>query len=165
MTNLQDTALSIAAIGIGATAAMDIWLLALKRLGVPSQKFGLLGRWIGHWPQGKWSHDAIAKVPPVKGEDVIGWSAHYAIGIGFAAILIAVSGPAWTKAPSAWPAVLIGIATVAAPLFIMQPALGAGIASSRTAKPALNILKSIANHGVFGLGLYAAAVVNAAARG
>jgi hypothetical protein len=48
--------------------------------------------------------------------------------------------------------------TVAVPLFLMQPAIGAGIASSRTKTPALNCLKSLANHTVFGLGLYVAAL-------
>jgi hypothetical protein len=41
-----------------------------------------------------------------------------------------------------------------APLFVLQPLLGAGFASSRTATPMKNVLRSIANHAVFGLGLY-----------
>lgn len=52
----------------------------------------------------------------------------------------------------------MGIGTVVLPLFVMQPAMGAGFASSRTATPVLNVLKSLANHTVFGLGLYATAL-------
>jgi hypothetical protein len=37
--------------------------------------------------------------------------------------------------------------------------MGAGIASSRTPAPAKNRLRSLANHGIFGLGLYLTAVV------
>jgi hypothetical protein len=47
---------------------------------------------------------------------------------------------------------------VVAPLFVMQPAMGAGIAGLRTPSPGMNRLQSLANHAVFGLGLYLAAV-------
>jgi hypothetical protein len=48
---------------------------------------------------------------------------------------------------------------VALPLFVMQPAMGAGVASSGTPTPLKNCLRSLANHTVFGLGLYVSAVV------
>lgn len=50
---------------------------------------------------------------------------------------------------------------MAAPLLILQPALGAGVASRRTATPVFNASKSVATHVVFGLGLYLAAWVSA----
>lgn len=43
-------------IGAGATAFMDAWLLLLKRLGVPTNNFALVGRWIGHLAQGRFAH-------------------------------------------------------------------------------------------------------------
>ncbi len=49
---------------------------------------------------------------------------------------------------------LIGIGSVAAPFFVMQPAMGAGIAASRTPRPAIARLHSLVTHAVFGLGLY-----------
>jgi hypothetical protein len=58
-------------------------------------------------------------------------------------------------------ALSIGIVTVVAPLFILQPALGAEIASTKTPKPVFNSIKSLAPHTVFGLGLYLAAVATA----
>lgn len=164
MDNFIETGVAAVGIGIGATAVMDVWLLALKRAGVPTQNFAMLGRWIGHLPQQR-IHSALAKAAPVKGEAIIGWSAHYAIGIAFAAIMVAVNGQSWIDRPSVLPALLTGIVTVAAPLFILQPAMGSGIASTKTPKPVLNTLKSVANHSVFGLGMYAAAVVGAAIRG
>lgn len=45
------------------------------------------------------------------------------------------------------------------PFLIMQPGMGAGLAGSRTAKPAATRLQSLLTHTVFGLGLYAAACV------
>jgi hypothetical protein len=50
---------------------------------------------------------------------------------------------------------------VLAPLFILQPALGAGIASSKTPAPVFNTVKSLVTHMVFGLGLYLAASATA----
>jgi hypothetical protein len=162
MTPIFETAIRTAAIGAGATLAMDAWLFFLKARGVPVQSFAMLGRWISHWRDGVFRHDAIAKAAPVKGELLLGWSVHYAIGISFAVLLAAVAGPSWMRAPTLPPALLTGIATVIAPLLIMQPAMGAGLASSKTKTPLRNCLKSIATHTVFGLGLYGAAMAVAA---
>jgi len=153
------------AIGIGATALMDLWLTLLKALGLPTLNFALLGRWVGHMRRRQWNHEAIAKAAPVHGEMALGWAAHYITGITFALLLAALAGTAWLRAPSLWPALGFGITTVALPLFVMQPAMGAGFASSRTATPALNVLKSLTNHTVFGLGLYAAALAIASFTG
>lgn len=146
-------------IGIGATAVMDVWLMLLKRIGVPTLNFAMIGRWAGHLAHGRFAHAAIAKSPPVRGELALGWLLHYAIGIAFAGLLVAVQGVQWTGNPTLLPALAAGIATVAAPLFVMQPAMGAGIASSKTPTPLKNCLRSVANHTVFGLGLYVAAVL------
>lgn len=153
------------AIGIGATIVMDLWLMLLKALGLPTLNFTLLGRWVGHMPRGQWAHKAIAKAAPVRGELALGWLMHYATGIAFALLLAALAGPAWLRAPSLWPALGFGVGTVVLPFFVMQPAMGAGVASSRTPTPVLNVLKSLANHTVFGLGLYAAALAIASSTG
>lgn len=144
-------------IGAGATMTMDIWAAVLRRFGVPSLNFALLGRWIGHLPEGRWIHESIAKTAPIRGELLIGWGAHYAIGITFAALSLAVFGLEWARSPTLLPALFIGIVTVVAPLFILQPALGAGIASSNTPAPVFNTVKSVITHTVFGLGLFLAA--------
>ena len=145
------------AMGIGATAVMDLWLALLKANGLPTLNFALLGRWVTHMPRGRWAHPSIAKATPVRGETALGWAAHYLTGITLALLLAALVGPSWLRAPSVMPALSLGIASVLLPLFVMQPAMGAGVASSRTATPLLNSLRSLANHTVFGLGLYAAA--------
>jgi len=144
-------------IGAGATMVMDAWALLLKQVGIPSLNFAFLGRWIGHLPQGRWMHESIARATPVRGELLMGWSAHYAIGLSFAALLLSTFGLRWARSPSLLPALAIGIVTVVAPLLVLQPALGAGIFSSKTPTPVFNSLKSLATHTVFGLGLYLAA--------
>ena len=158
MTSFQELA-SIVPIGIGATVVMDVWLLFLKRQGVPTLDFGLVGRWVGHLAHGQVVHASIRQSPRISGEVALGGITHYAIGIAFAALLVLVQGPAWTRAPSMLPAVAAGVATVVAPLFVMQPAMGSGFAASKTPTPLKNCLRSLANHMVFGLGLYASAVL------
>lgn len=146
------------AMGIGATIAMDAWNLFLKRaLGIPSLNYCLLGRWLSHMPAGRFRHSSIASSEPKPFECQVGWTAHYSIGITFAVIFVLLAPGEWLATPSVLPALFYGIATVVIPFFVMQPALGLGIAGSKTPKPAQARLKSLATHTVFGLGLYAAA--------
>lgn len=148
------TAVHVALIGVGATAVMDAWLLLLRRLGVPSLGFALVGRWVGHLARGTIVHPAIAKAAPIPGELALGWLTHYGVGMVFAGLLVAVQGIGWISEPTALPAFVVGVVTVAAPWFVMQPAMGAGFAASRTPTPLKNCLRSLANHTVFGVGLY-----------
>ena len=158
-----DLLLRAVLIGVGATLVMDLWALLLKRLfGAPSLDYAMVGRWIGHLPRGRLTHPGIARSAPVAGERAIGWIAHYAIGIGFALLLLAIWGPAWAARPTLPPALIVGIATVAAPFLILQPGMGAGIAASRTPKPGVARLRSLMAHASFGVGLYLAGWVAAA---
>ena len=151
----------MAVIGVGATLMMDLWAALLRRFGVPSLNFAMLGRWLGHLPEGKVLHTSIGSAAPVRGELVLGWAAHYGIGVTFAGLLLAVFGLAWARSPTPGPALVIGLVTVVAPLFVLQPALGAGIASMNTPTPLFNTLKSIVTHTVYGVGLYLAALSSA----
>ena len=144
-------------IGAGATVVVDIWAAARKRLlGIPLLNYALVGRWLGHLTRGRFRHAPIAASPPVRGERLIGWLAHYLIGIAFAAALLAFWGLGWVRHPTLGPALMVGIGSVAAPFFVMQPAMGAGIAASRTPRPAVARFHSVVTHGIFGLGLYGA---------
>lgn len=144
-------------LGVGATAMLDAWQAVLARFGVPASDYGLVGRWVGQMPGGRFTHAAIARAQPVRGERALGWAVHVATGLVFAAVFVAWQGGAWLQRPTPGPALAFGLVTVAAPLLVMQPAMGAGIAASRTATPARNVLRSVGNHVVFGLGLYLAA--------
>ena len=162
MHEVVELGLRAVGVGVGATLVMDGWAWLLRRVGIPSLNFAFLGRWIGHLPKGQWRHANIAKAAPVRGERALGWAAHYTIGITFAALLLALYGLGWAYAPTLGPALAIGVATVVAPWFVLQPAMGAGIASSKTPTPVRNALKSLVTHVVYGLGLYLAALVLAA---
>jgi hypothetical protein len=161
MSETVGFALRAVVIGAGATIMMDLWAALLRQLGVPSLNLAFLGRWIGHLARGHWMHVSIAAATPIRGERWIGWCAHYSIGVAFSALLLWTYGVKWARSPSLLPALFIGIATVIAPLLILQPAMGAGIASWKTPRPFLSSVKSLATHTVFGLGMYLAALAAA----
>ena len=147
-----------ALVGTGATAFMDAWWWLQKRVfGVPVLDYAMVGRWLGHLARGRLRHDAIAAAPAVAAERLLGWTAHYAIGVAFAGVLLGVTGVGWAHAPSPGPALAVGLASVAAPFLVLQPALGAGVAASRTPRPNAARRRSVATHLVFGVGLYLAA--------
>jgi len=146
-------------IGCAATLLFDVWLVILRRFGLRTLDFALLGRWAAHAAHGRFVHASIADAAPVHSERALGWSVHYAVGIVFAGLLIVFAGPAWLQAPTIAPALSFGLASVAAPLLITQPAMGAGLLASKTPKPLANCLRSLINHAVFGIGLYLAAAV------
>jgi len=144
-------------VGVGATAVMDLWgFLRSRLLSAPPPNYALVGRWFGHMLHGRFRHGTIAGSAPVPGERGIGWTAHYLIGIAFASLLIGIWGIAWIERPTIGPALIIGIGTIAAPLLVMQPGMGAGIAARRTPRPWAVRIQSLITHTVFGLGLYAA---------
>lgn len=147
-------------IGIGATVMLDLWGLFLRHaFGVAAMNWGFVGRWIGHFPRGRFVHVNMAQAAPVRGERMIGWCAHYAIGVIFAMLLLAIWGLDWARQPSLLPALVVGVFTVSAPFFLMQPAMGAGIAASKTPNPAVARVRSFMTHTVFGIGLYVAAIL------
>jgi hypothetical protein len=145
-------------VGLGATLIMDLWNLFLKRtFAIPSLDYCLLGRWICHMPEGTFRHARIGAAPRKPLECAIGWMAHDSIGVVFAVAFVAFA-PGWLRRPTILPALLYGIGTVVFPFFVLQPALGLGIASSRAPDPRKARLKSLATHTVFGIGLYLCAL-------
>lgn len=146
-------------VGFTATFAMDVWAELLNRVvGLPRPNWGLVGRWFGHIPGGTLLHDDIAAAKPVPGELAIGWIAHYAIGILYAGILVAVVGTAWLAAPTFLPAWILGMVTIGAGWFILQPGMGAGLASSKRENRVQIRFLNVCAHTVFAAGLWAGAL-------
>lgn len=147
-------------VGIGATALMDVWAIVLKRtIGFPPPNWALVGRWFAHLPRGKIFHDDIGAAAPVPGELAIGWAAHYAIGIFYAFVLLAFTGTGWLAAPAFLPAWILGLVTVGAGWFLLQPGMGAGwMASKRPNANKIRIL-NLVGHTVFAIGMYGTAVL------
>ncbi|QDO99020.1 DUF2938 domain-containing protein [Ferrovibrio terrae] len=161
---MAETALRILLVGIGATLVMDLWGWLLRRVyGVSGLDYRMVGRWVGHMAHGQFRHDGIGRAAPVPAEALIGWGAHYAIGVVFAAVLVAAVGQGWLQAPMPMPALVFGLVSVALPYLVMQPAFGSGVAGARTPDPLATRLRSLITHLVFGCGLYLAACLLAAA--
>ncbi|WCC79304.1 DUF2938 family protein [Cutibacterium equinum] len=119
-----------AVVGVGATLVMDAVAEVLRRTrGTRSLDYALVGRWLGHMPEGVFQHDPIMAAEPVPYEKALGWAAHYAIGTGFA-LALAVADPDWLKRPRFVPAVAWGLGAAAAPCLLMQPCFGMGVAAS-----------------------------------
>ena len=85
MTNTTEFVLTGLLMGIAGSALIDAWAFLLRRtLHVPTLDYAMLGRWIGHFPRGRFTHARIAAAAPIRAERPIGWLAHYAIGVAFA---------------------------------------------------------------------------------
>ncbi len=141
--------------GLGATLTFDLWALFLKHaFKITPSNICLVGRWLGYMPEGTFKHSNIASAPPKSAECTIGWFAHYAIGVIFAMVLVALAGSNWLQHPTLIPAITFGVFTIAVPFFIMQPVFGLGVAASKMSDPAQARLRSLVNHTAFGIGLY-----------
>jgi hypothetical protein len=166
MNPVLELAIRGTVMGVAAAALMDAWGLLVRRgLGIPTLDYALLGRWIGHMTRGRFMHQRIAAAEPFRGERPLGYLAHYGIGIAFAVLLLLVAGLDWARSPTPWPALAIGLGTIAAPWLVMQPGMGAGLAGSRTPNPTATRLRNLATHTVYGFGLYGAAIALAIAWG
>ena len=145
-------------IGIGATLFTDLWNFFLNRsFNIQSLNFCFLGRWILYMPYGKFRHPNIKAVPSKSFECVIGWLVHYSIGVVLTLVFIHFARVDWLVRPTLLPALLYGICTVVFPLFILQPSLGLGMASSNTPNPMQARIKSMMTHIIFGVGLWLSA--------
>lgn len=149
-----------ALIGVGGTIILDLWALFMARvMGVPVTNWAMVGRWFGNMPRGQFVQAAMSKAESVKGELAIGWIAHYVIGIGYGFLLLTFWGRVWLERPTLLPPMILVWVLLVAPYFMMMPGMGMGIAGSRTPKPNITRLKSVLGHSVFGVGMYATAVV------
>ena len=146
-------------VGIGATITMDVYSFILNAFGIKTLNYKFLGRWIGHFFNGKFSHRTIFTAPSIKHEHIIGWITHYTIGIIFTFFLVLIFDKKWLENPTLLPALAIGVVTVVAPFFFMQPAFGLGITASNTPHPIKAQIMSLITHAVFGFGLFLSAKI------
>ena len=149
-------------LGIAATMLMDVWNVLLRgAFGIPSLDYCLLGRWVRHMPA-TFRHASIARAASRPNECATGWTAHYSIGAALGVAFVLIASGSWLARPTLLPALAFGLVTVALPFFLLQPALGLGVASSNAPAPARARLKSVGTHAVFGCGLFLAGLALAA---
>jgi len=142
-------------IGLGATLTFDLWAQFLKlAFKITPSNICLVGRWLRYMPEGTFRHPNIESTPQKSRECIVGWIAHYIIGVTFAIAFVALVGRNWLQNPTLTSAIIFGVVTVLGPFFIMQPSFGLGFAASKTSNPMQARLRSLLNHTAFGAGLY-----------
>ena len=147
-------------IGFGATVLMDLWAILLwKAFRQPRPNWAPVGRWFWHLKSGTVFHDDIGMAEPYRHELALGWIGHYAVGIVYGVVLALIVGPTWFAAPTFLPAWIIGLVTVGAGWFLLQPGLGLGFAAAKTPNPGKVRAFNLAAHTVFALGLYGTALL------
>ena len=98
-------------------------------------------------------------MPEVAGERLIGWVFHYAVGIIYGVAFVIIAGASWVAAPTFLPLWIYAIVTVGFGWFLLHPGLGLGWGASKTPAPWKVRALGLVAHTVFGLGMFAAAVV------
>ncbi|WP_412471804.1 DUF2938 domain-containing protein [Halobacteriovorax sp. RT-1-4] len=152
--------MKIIVLGILATLFMDLWAYIMRVVfDVRGLDYKLVGRWAYYLTKGVFFHHTIIQTEPAPNESLLGWTIHYLIGIFFAFILVVIFGNIWLEAPQIIPALVIGLITLIAPFYVMQPAFGFGAAASLTPTPLTIRAKSIMAHTSYGLGLYLAGLI------
>lgn len=151
--------------GVIATLVADLWAFLLRTIGTPLPgNWGLVGRWLAWMPRGVFVHRPITGTAPVRGEAAIGWMFHYAVGITYAALYLVIVRLGFGSVPTLTSAVAFALALLAAPWFVMQPALGLGFIAAHAPKPATVRVLNISVHTWFGIGLYLGVLLAGASR-
>jgi hypothetical protein len=110
-------------------------------------------------PKGRIFHDSIATAAPYEHELALGWVSHYAVGILYGIVLALIVPTSWFSEPSFIQPWIVGIVTVGAGWFLLQPGLGIGWAASKTPNPNKVRCLNLVAHTVFALGMYAVALL------
>jgi hypothetical protein len=156
---LRGPAEEVLLVGVVATVATDLWHLFLQvAAGLPPANWALVGRWAAGFPRGVFIHRPITATTRVRGELAIGWAFHYAIGIAYAAIYLALMTTALESSPTLVTAIAFAVALLVAPWFVMQPALGFGLMAARMPNAVAIRAINVTTHVAFGVGLYLSAL-------
>lgn len=153
----MDIVLQGTLLGMIATIGTDVWAAIVKHiLRLPTANWTLVGRWFGYMPRGVFVHRPVSNSAGIPGELVIGWAAHYIVGIVYGIAYLSLVSVLFSSSPTFTSALAFGLSTLVAPWFIMQPWMGAGVLASKTPRPGLIRLINVSMHTVFGVSLYVA---------
>lgn len=165
VTEVMEIVIAAVLVGIGGTVILDLFSFLMERFfGVPATNWRMVGRWVGHMPRGRFVQPDLKQADPVPGEHALGWVFHYVIGAAYGLLLVAIWGAGWLQAASFAPPMILVLALLVLPFFVMMPGMGLGIAGARTPNPTVTRLKSVLGHSVFGLGMYLTALAVASAQ-
>jgi hypothetical protein len=127
VSTLAEFTLRAVAIGVGATVVMDLWAVLLQRLfRVQPSNWAMVGRWVGHFSNGKFLHDRSR----MRGPYVVSWRLAGLSTTSPASRMArcySVSGASSGRgAPRCLPALILSWVALVAPFFVLQPGMGLG---------------------------------------
>jgi hypothetical protein len=140
--------------GVLGTLVMDSLNHLFSRTGMLLKiDIGMIGRMSAGWARGRFRYLHPGEMEQVANELLYGYITHYAISVGFAVIYMLgwdflVGGPA----SPVW-ALVYGVATAVASLFVVLPSMGLGVFGRRSPEGIKAPLSSLANHFFFGVGI------------
>lgn len=162
---MSNLAVNMIVSGIFATVIFDIWQRLLHAAtGIPATNWGIVGRWFGHLPKGRFVHESIGAAAPVANEAALGWFMHYLIGIGYGVVYVGMM-VALFDGPTLLNGFLFGLASVSIPWFMFQPCLGLGFMGSKAPNPNIPRYTALAAHCLYGVALYAGSAIHTALGG
>jgi hypothetical protein len=149
-------ALYVLIVGVVATAALDLWQQVCRLVfGLPITDWGLIGRWVGHFRDGQFTQPDIGRAAPVPGERPLGWLVHYAVGIGYGVVYLALMWLLLGTPPSLLSALVFAALSVGVTWFFMEPVLGAGVMAAKVPNRPVALAHDLTSHLAMGLGLWA----------
>lgn len=146
--------------GLLGTLVMDFLNHLFARLGILLKiDVRMIGRMSAGWADGRFRYSHPSEMQQVPNEKLYGYITHYAIGVGLAipfvlgwAIFVGEPlSPVW--------ALIYGVATTVASVFLVYPSMGLGLFGWRSPEGIRAPLSSLANHFFFGLGMAVAVAV------
>jgi hypothetical protein len=159
---MTDMIVNMIVAGVFATVVMDVWQRILHAAtGIPPTNWGIVGRWFGHIPRGRFVHESIGDAEPVANEAAIGWIMHYLIGIGYGVVYVWMMA-ALFDGPTLMNGFLFGLASVVIPWFMFQPCLGLGVMGAKAPNPNIPRYTALAAHCLYGVSLYAGSAIHSA---
>jgi len=146
--------------GLLGTLVMDFLNHLFARLGILLKiDVRMIGRMFAGWADGRFRYSHPSEMQQVPNEKLYGYITHYAIGVGLAIPFVLgwaifVGGPL----SPVW-ALIYGVATTVASVFLVYPSMGLGLFGWRSPEGIRAPLSSLANHFFFGLGMAVAVAV------
>ena len=140
--------------GVLGTVVMDLANHLFARAGMILKiDVAMIGRMSAGWARGRFTYRDPGEMEPVANEKFLGYVTHFAIGVGLAFIYVigwalVVGGPA----SPVW-ALVYGIVTTAASLFLVYPSMGLGMGGRRSPEGIKAVLSPLVNHLFFGVGM------------
>ena len=148
------------AAGVLGTLVMDVLNHLVSQTGLLLKiDVRMIGRMSAGWLRGRFLYENPGQIEPHEHELILGYAAHYAIGLVLATVFVIgwdqfISGPI-----SPLLALFYGFATTVASEFFVYPSMGLGVCGRLSAEGIKAALSPLANHLFFGVGMAIAIVV------